>query len=205
MKVSVCRCLLATLFFTSAVSGSYPTRIAASQEAKPADAALARGVYLELPDGPPQPLDGAMPIDSRATGTMAAMFGKRPGVVLTIAGATAERKLTPAPQFRLVLTPYKMGRTPEEMMAQGMNHNAPPPMIKQPKEFVLARLAVKEDNRELDAKKAARVELTAEKLADNVYRLRPATTLEPGEYAIYAVAAGQPASMLWDFSVGAAQ
>jgi hypothetical protein len=129
------------------------------------------------------------------------MFGKRP----TIAGATAERKLTsPTPQFRVVLTPYKMSRTPEEMMAQGMNHGAPPPMIKQPKEFQLSKLAVKEDNRELDAK-APRVNLSIEKIGDNVYRLKPETALEPGEYAIYAVAAGQPASVLWDFSIGAPQ
>jgi hypothetical protein len=53
-----------------------------------------------------------------------------------------------------------MSRTPEEMMAQGMNHGAPPPMIKQPMEFQLSKLAVKEDNRELDAKKAPLVNLS---------------------------------------------
>jgi hypothetical protein len=206
MTKPVSRNLFVALAAAAAIGGAEPAFTAASQEAKTPPAALARGIYVEAADGATETLEGAMPIDSRASGTMGAMFGKRPTVVLTLAGATAERKLTsPTPQFRVVLTPYKMSRTPEEMMAQGMNHGAPPPMIKQPKEFQLSKLAVKEDNRELDAKKAPRVNLSIEKIADNVYRLKPETALEPGEYAIYAVAAGQPASVLWDFSIGAPQ
>lgn len=200
MKKRSCGFLLATAAL-AAVSTIAQDINAAPQAPAPA-ATLARGVYLESADGATDQVAGAMPIDSRATGTMGAMFGKRPGIVLTIAGATSERKLTtPTPQFRIVLTPYKMPRTPEEMMEHGMNPGAPPPTVKQPKDFVLAKLAVIEGNRELDAKKAVRVSLTSEKVSDNVYRLRPASPLEPGEYALYAVASGQPASVLWDFTI----
>lgn len=204
MRKYSCGSLLATAAL-AVVSTMAQGLDAAPQTPAPA-AALTRGVYLESADGATDPISGAMPIDSRATGTMGAMFGKRPGIVLTIAGATSERKLTtPTPQFRIVLTPYKMPRTPEEMMEHGMNPGAPPPTVKQPKDFVLAKLTVIEGNRELDAKKAVRVNLTTEKVGDNVYRLRPATPLEAGEYALYAVASGQPASVLWDFTIASAQ
>jgi hypothetical protein len=206
MTNPVRRNLLVTLVAAAAIGGAEPAFTAAFQGSTTPPAGLGRGIYVEAADGATESLAGAMPIDSRASGTMGAMFGKRPTVILTIAGATAERKLTtPTPQFRVVLTPYKMGRTPEEMMAQGMNAGAPPPTIKQPKEFQLSKLAVKEDNRELDARKAPRVNLAIEKIGDNVYRLRPEAALEPGEYAIYAVAGGQPASVLWDFSIAAPQ
>ena len=166
-------------------------------------ASVKRGVYLERAgDTPLEQLRASLVTDSRTSGTAKAMFGGRPTVTLIVSGAAATLKLdTTEPSFRIALVggAKRRGQMPDFAdMADMMD--APSIAAKDGKEFLLVRLVVKEDQREVDVKKG-KVPATMEKIADDVYRLRPGKPLEPGEYAICHVLNGMPIGQLWDFGV----
>jgi hypothetical protein len=168
-----------------------------------APAPVKRGVYLERTgDAPLEPLRASLVTDSRTSGTAKAMFGMRPTVTLIVSGAGAALKLEAAePSFRIALFggAKRRGQMPDvSEMADMMD--APSVAAKEGKEFMLVRLVVKGDERELDVKKG-KVPSTVEKIADHIYRLRPGKPLEAGEYAICHVLNGMPVGQLWDFAV----
>ena len=164
-----------------------------------------RGVYLERTGDPAlEPLHASLASDSKVSGTAKAMFGMRPTVTLIIAGTTAALRLdTNEPAFRIVLTGTKQNRSQmPDLAAFAEMADAPTPMAKEGKEFVLARLLAQDSDRAVDVKKG-KVPATVEKMADDVFRLRPSRPLDAGEYAICHVASGMPTGQVWDFGLGA--
>lgn len=180
-----------------------PWNVAAeeSQAAEP----LKRGIYIERTGEPAvERLRATMTTESRTTGMAKAMFGGRPNVILVVPGATADLRLTtPEPSFRLVLSAAKQVRDfsdPSQLAEMSEAIDAPGPMAKEGKDFVLVRLVLKEGDRELDIKKG-KVAVAVEKIGDKTYRLKPAKPLDPGEYAVCQQASGMPVGQIWEFGI----
>ena len=193
-------------FVSAAVVAALAWSGSPSAEQSPAPAGtLGRGIYLEGAEAPDQ-LQATMTMESRTSGTMKAVFGGRPSIVLILSGTAGARRIaTTEPSFRLVLTGSGMPKLDmANLESMAMNMNAPSPMAKQPKDFGIARLTVVDDSRELDLKKG-RVALTVEKIEKDVYRLKPAKPLEPGEYTIFFEVGGTATGQLWDFGIDAAK
>ena len=193
--------LLILLTFAAAGVGTDPALNESGQET----AAPKRGVYLERTREPAlEQLHASMASDSQVSGTAKAMFGMRPTVTLIVSGAAAALRLDNGdPAFRIVLTGAKHNRSQmPDPSAFAEMADAPTPMARDGKEFAIVRLVLKDGARAVDVKKG-KIPATVEKLADDVFRMRPSKPLEAGEYAICHVASGMPTGQVWDFGVGA--
>jgi len=172
----------------------------------PPNPSLARGIYLEraasASEAQTEVMHATLATDSRSSGSMKAMFGGRPTIVMIVTGAAATLRLSAAdPSFRIVLTGgiNRRGQMPD---LSEMSQDAPSPIVKDGKDFALVRLTVKDDTREVDIKNG-RIAASVEKVGDNVYRLKPNKPLEPGEYGIVHQVSGMPTGQVWAFGIGA--
>ena len=169
----------------------------------PPNPSLARGIYLEraasASEAQTEVMHATLATDSRSSGSMKAMFGGRPTIVMIVTGAAATLRLNAAdPLFRIVLTGgMKRGQMPD---LADMSQDAPSPIVKDGKDFALVRLTVKDDAREVDIKNG-KIAASVEKVGENVYRLKPNKPLEPGEYGIVHQVSGMPTGQVWDFAI----
>ena len=207
--------VLAAIWAAAAAIGAS----AAAQTSSSAPPQRPAGIYLDSAGagGTPVRLAGVITRDIEQKGLMKSMatggFAKS-DVLARIPGETASLRTSPEPVFYFYLGGPAAAPDPSSMdisaMMRAMQGDSFPSTINDPAQFALVRFAPKGGSREAVIGQAGRgsggpkdkVACSIEKVAANVYRIRPKEPLGAGEYA-FTVANQAMGGQFWDFGIDA--
>ncbi len=160
------------------------------------------GIYHVGADGVPSGtfVASVSPSDQKVSGVWKAFAGiGGPKVSFFFPGDQAAFRLADSqPTFMLYIDPAATTARFDPFSFKGDPSLV---QLRKPSDLVLVRLKAQDDSRLLDVK--AKVDYAIEKVRNNVYRMKPKSSLEPGEYGFAVIVGGQPGSGLYEFGIDA--
>jgi hypothetical protein len=186
------------------------TVFADAQDQKPAS-----GIFVEAADSQPGARLPSARFDIRETGvgkSMATMGLAKPQMEGTLTGPKADTRVAGDATFRFQFS-GQSGNPSADMSLQSMmgmmngGDGSIPSMAKGPQDLALIKLTPADENRQArfgtpgSSRAKDAVDVVAEKIGPNTYRVKPRHPLPPGEYAFYVRMGNAPAGQAWDFGV----
>jgi hypothetical protein len=160
------------------------------------------GIYLESSADASKDatrLDASMPqIQTQGVGAaMMSMGFKKPKMVSTLGGDKAALRVAAQPSFQFV---FAVSTSQRQMMEDPMGAMSQLSANTNIKDYALLRLNVAEGDRVYNSGDQHVIKCSVENVAPHVFRVKPNSPLEPGEYGFTYLQNGT-AGMIWDFGV----
>lgn len=178
--------------------------VAAAQDAAQA---LKPGLYLERPDGAPQPVPKSVSEAVETKGIMKAALTQGlagPKFVARHDGAESDLIVSDAqPSFIFYFPPPMRRGAPMDMETMMEAADGLPMMSTHPREFTLVTMTVVEGTRVVDTGKLQKFKFTVTADGTRRFKVRPEDPLPPGEYAFFLSDRGKGGGMpveVWAFS-----
>ncbi len=195
---------IAALAFVFAAVGLASTRLHGQPQASASGEQKQRqsGIYLESSADASKDatrLDASMPqIETQGVGaSMMSMGFKKPKMISKLGGDKASARAAAQPSFLFV---FAVSRTQQQMMEDPMGSMSQLSQSTNIKDYALLKLDVAEGDRAYNSGNQHVVKCSIENVAPHVFRVKPNSPLEPGEYG-FSYLQGGTAGMIWDFGV----